>query len=84
MNAGGGAGEGGWFVSLAASLLGWLALIDGWMHGRMHAVLPRSRGVRVFRRLQSFRTVSAQFPQNSEGLVARSSVKTKCWGANKP
>ena len=65
----------GWFVGLAALLLGWLvgwlALRDGWMDGSCAA--SRSGGVRVsFRQFPSFRRVSAQFPEGSEGLVTRS------------
>ena len=44
--------------------------MDAWIDGSCAA--SRSRGVVVsFRRFPSFRTVSAQFPEGSEGLVTR-------------
>ena len=68
----------GWFGHVVAWLVGRLVgtplmdgCMDGWMDGSCAA--SRSGGVRVsFRRFPSFRTVSAQFPEGSEGLVTRS------------
>ena len=68
----------GMLVWSRCCLVGWSVgwhSVDGWMHGWMDGscAASRSRGVRVsFRRFPSFRTVSTQFPEGSEGLVTRS------------
>ena len=81
-----------WFVGCLVGLLAWPRCclvgwsagwhsVDGCMDGRMDGscAASRSGGVRVsFRRFPSFRTVSTQFPEGSEGLVTRS-----YWGENK-
>ena len=67
-----------WLVCWLGRVVAWLVgrlvgtpLMDGWMDGSCAA--SRSGGVRVtFRRFPSFRTVSAQFPEGSEGLATRS------------
>ena len=62
----------GFFAWPRCFFVGWSVgghSVGGWMHGWMLGCLASRRS---FRRFASFRIVSAQFPEGSEGLVPRS------------